>query len=113
MQKIIDFSDEQTAELFGHEAAENEQPERLRQYYFKSDTFARVMADLPLRVLVGHKGIGKSALFQVAIYEDEDSGRLPIEIRPDDVTSIALDSTTCFSKSVPGNQACMRSLPTR
>ena len=69
------FSDENIQAMFGHEAAENERPERLRQYYFKSQTYDRVTADLPLRMLVGQKGIGKSALFAVAQAEDADGGR--------------------------------------
>jgi hypothetical protein len=42
----------------------------------------------PLESLVGHKGIGKSALFQVAMSEDQEEGQLPIFLRPDDVSGI-------------------------
>jgi len=64
------FSVEGIESLFGHEAAENEKPERLRQYYFKGKVYEAITADLPLRILVGHKGTGKSALFAVAQAED-------------------------------------------
>ena len=31
--------------------------------------------DIPLRILVGHKGIGKSALFKIAMSEDRSVNR--------------------------------------
>jgi hypothetical protein len=93
------FSDENIQAMFGHEAAENERPERLRQYYFKSQTFDRVTADLPLRILVGQKGIGKSALFTVAQAEDSDIGSISLSIRPDDVSSVSSDDTD-FNKKI-------------
>ena len=61
-----------------------ETPARLRQYYFKNDVYDRVVADLPLRILVGHKGVGKSALFKVAISESQEAGDFPVLIRPDE-----------------------------
>lgn len=88
-----DFSEENIQLLFGHEAAEDEDPERLKEYYFKSKTYGKIYTDLPLRILVGHKGIGKSALFQIAILEDKGSGKLPILIRPDDVVDIGLEES--------------------
>jgi hypothetical protein len=36
-----------------------------------------------LGILVGHKGIGKSALFKVAISEDVDRNAVPVLIKPD------------------------------
>ncbi len=89
----LNFSEEAIQRLFGHEAAEDESPERLREYYFKSSAYDQVVTDLPLRILVGHKGIGKSALFQVAISEDRESNRLTLVVKPDDVIEIANDTT--------------------
>lgn len=77
--------------LFGNEAAEDENAERLKEYYFKNETFKKVAVDLPLRILVGHKGIGKSALFNVAMSEDKECGKLPIKIKPTDVSQIGKD----------------------
>jgi hypothetical protein len=82
------LTEENIQRLFGHEAAEDENPERLREYYFKTEIYNQFRADLPLRILVGHKGIGKSALIKVAMLEDEDNKCLPILIRPDDITGI-------------------------
>jgi hypothetical protein len=82
------FTEETIQQIFGHEAAEDEEFNRLREYYFKSKTYDKIRAELPLRILVGHKGIGKSALFKIAMDEDKEEGRLPIFIRPNDVTGI-------------------------
>jgi hypothetical protein len=67
---ITSFDDPTIRAVFGHEAAEQEDLHRLRQYYFKGPTYKRMVADMPLRILVGQKGIGKSALLTVARAED-------------------------------------------
>lgn len=77
MNRAMVFDDETIQKLFGFEDAESESIERLKEYYFKKDTFDRVTAELPLRILVGHKGTGKSALFKVAISEEKEAGNLP------------------------------------
>lgn len=82
------FTEENIAALFGHEAAEDEDIERLKGYYFKGNVFEQVVNDLPLRVLVGHKGIGKSALFHVAMEEEKQKGKLSLLIKPDDIVGI-------------------------
>jgi hypothetical protein len=88
-QDQISFDDATIEKLFGNEAADYENIERLQQYYFKSKVYSRVTADLPLRIIVGHKGVGKSALIRYAMHEDYMNGILPILIKPDDVLSIA------------------------
>ena len=90
--QVRQLDDETIQRLFGHEAAENEDAERLRQYYFKSQVYDRITSRLPLRILVGHKGIGKSALFMVAMQEDREAETLAILIRPDDVLEISSDA---------------------
>lgn len=87
MDELI-FTEENIQKLFGHEAAEDEDFERLKEYYFKNKVYARIIADLPLRILVGHKGIGKSALIKIAMSEDYDRGLLPILIQPNDIINI-------------------------
>ncbi len=86
--KIITFDDVTIQGLFGFEDAESESLDRLKEYYFKNSTYERVRADLPVRILVGHKGTGKSALFKVAMSEDREEGNLPILIRPDDIAEL-------------------------
>ena len=95
----LTFSETEIQALFGHEAAEDEDLERLRGYYFKTSTYDHIATDLPLRILVGHKGIGKSALFQIAMAEDREEGRIAILIRPDDVADLGTD-TTDFLRTV-------------
>ena len=95
----LTFSEVEIQGLFGNEAAEDEEPQRLREYYLKSSTFDKVITDLPLRILVGHKGIGKSALFQVAIAEEQEKNRLTVLVRPDDVVGLGTD-TSDFLKTI-------------
>ncbi|MBC8277528.1 MAG: hypothetical protein H8E46_04805 [FCB group bacterium] len=95
----LTFSESEIQCLFGHEAAEDETPTRLKEYYFKTSTYEQVVSDMPLRILVGHKGIGKSALFQVSMLEDTEQDRLPILIEPDDVTELGTDSSD-FLKTI-------------
>lgn len=85
---VFHFDEVTIQKLFGNEAAEDEDATRLREYYFKNDTFDKICVDLPLRILVGHKGIGKSALFNVSMIEDREVGKLPIKIKPDDVAHL-------------------------
>lgn len=87
-EQAIVFTDENVSKLFGKEAAEDEYFERLQSYYIKSRTHERVTSNLPLRILVGHKGIGKSAIFTIARHEDRDNNRVSVLIRPDDISNI-------------------------
>ncbi|MFD2329441.1 P-loop ATPase, Sll1717 family [Cohnella sp. GCM10020058] len=79
-------------DLFGHEAAEDESIDSLKRYYLKNKTYERFAVDLSLRILVGHKGTGKSALFKIAIQEDIERGYLPIELQPNDILDLNVDS---------------------
>ena len=83
------FTEENIVKIFGHEAAENEDITRLKSYYLKGSTYDQVVNDLPIRILVGHKGIGKSALFRVAMEDERQSKKLSILIKPDDIDGIA------------------------
>ncbi|MNJ25532.1 hypothetical protein D3C77_199790 [compost metagenome] len=87
--KDFTFDDATIEKLFGNEAADYEDLERLKEYYLKSKVYSRVTADLPLRLVVGHKGVGKSALIRYAMHEDYLEGTLPILIKPDDVLEVA------------------------
>jgi hypothetical protein len=95
----LSFSETEIQSLFGHEAAEDEDPVRLREYYFKSSIYEQVVTDLPLRILVGHKGVGKSALFQIAVGEDSAANRLNLTIKPDDVLDLG-DDTGDFLQTI-------------
>lgn len=92
MGSVIEFSEENIQKLFGHEAAEDEDPQRLREYYFKSNIYTQAIADLPLRIVVGHKGIGKSALFKIAMAEDKDKDKISVMVQPNDITHLATEN---------------------
>ena len=77
-------------QLLGADAAEDESEERLRSYFLETDTYREVTnPDRKLRVVIGNKGTGKSAIFRIAAFEDRQAGRLPIEVRPDDLSDVA------------------------
>jgi hypothetical protein len=91
-QRVKAFDAVTIHNLFGSEAGEDEDISRLKQYYFKNEIYESVKSPLPLRILVGHKGIGKSALFAVAMSENAEKKELAILIKPDDVVSVQPDS---------------------
>ncbi len=75
-------------ELFGAEDAENEDAARLKQYFYRNRAFESLTADVPIRVVVGHKGVGKSALLKMAHLEDLEAGRPSVWLKPSDLTSL-------------------------
>ena len=89
----LEFTDETIVRLFGHEEAEREEPARLREYFVKNDVYTRVRADLRLRIIVGHKGVGKSALFKICEIEDKTNEVASIWIKPDDIAQLPSDRT--------------------
>lgn len=89
----MQFTENELYKLFGQEAAEDENPDRLKEYYFKHNIYNQVVNDIPLRIVVGHKGIGKSALFKVAMIDENAAHRLTILIQPDDIIGIGESET--------------------
>jgi hypothetical protein len=85
------FTDESIAAIFGNEDAENEAPERLKQFFFRNKAYESLGADLPIRIIVGHKGVGKSALLKMCHFEDLDNDVVSLWVRPNDVFG-AVDS---------------------
>lgn len=86
--KKIEFTDENIRKIFGSYDGEGENIERLEEYYLKNETYNTILSYLPVRILVGHKGIGKSALFRIAINEQQAKGEFAILIKPDDIAEI-------------------------
>lgn len=91
-QKLV-FDEETIRALLGHEAAEDEDIEKLRKYYVKTEIYEKLNSSIPLYVLVGHKGVGKSALLKVLEQEDSERGNISITIQPDDVIDIKQEKT--------------------
>ena len=84
----ITFTEEQIHGLFGDLAAEDEDKDRLKQYFFKNDTYSKIHNSMPLRILVAHKGIGKSAIFHMSYLENSENNILSLLIRPDDIANL-------------------------
>ena len=76
-------------EMFGDLAAEDEKKERFSAYFIKTDIYKKIHNFLPIRILVAHKGIGKSAIFQMSYLENLKNKVLSIWVKPDDILSIA------------------------
>ncbi|MFA7403536.1 MAG: hypothetical protein WC007_06050 [Pelobacteraceae bacterium] len=93
------FTDKNIQAIFGHEAADDEDIDRLKKYFVKNIFFEKLTSDLKLRIAVGHKGIGKSALFRIAASEDINNEVLPIFIKPDDIIELK-NATTDFLKDI-------------
>ena len=89
MKERITFTEEEIQGLFGSLAAEDENKERLEKYFFKSNTYDKIHNYLPLRILVAHKGIGKSAIFKMSYLEDCKNNTLSLWIKPDDIAELA------------------------
>ncbi len=87
--KTIDFSEQQIRELFGDLAAEDEKRERFSSYFVKTDVYEKIHNFLPIRILVAHKGIGKSAVFRMSYLENLKDNVLSIWVRPDDILGMA------------------------
>ncbi|MDK2125406.1 ATP-binding protein [Parachitinimonas caeni] len=84
----MQFTEENIISIFGYEAAEDEEIDKLKSYYLKGKTFEQISNDLPLRILVGHKGTGKSALLRISKEEEKENRKLSILIKPDDIIGI-------------------------
>lgn len=87
--KRIDFSEQQIREMFGDLAAEDEEKDRFSSYFIKTDVYEKVHNFLPIRILVAHKGIGKSAIFRMSYLENLKDNVLSIWVKPDDILGMA------------------------
>lgn len=96
----ITFSDEQIDGLFGAEDAENESRDRLKEYFIKNGAYESLRSDLPIRILVGLKGVGKSALIKMSHIEDDENGFLAIMVKPNDVKHVWNDSETNLNELI-------------
>ena len=101
VDQVAAFNDETILSLFGAQAAEDEDPERLKAYFVKNKAFDRARAGIPLRILVGHKGIGKSAILVMSFQEDLEDDSLALWLKPTDLSKAwSVDGT--FVERVEG-----------
>lgn len=82
------FDDFTVRRIFGSEDAESEEPERLKEYFLVNGAYHDLCAPLPIRIVVGHKGVGKSALLKRAYLDDIDHNILAVEIQPNDISEL-------------------------
>lgn len=74
--------------MFGHEDAAQEKAERLKKYFVKKTDYETVTSAVPLSIVIGFKGVGKSATLKFAYGEDKEKNKPSIWIRPDDVSEL-------------------------
>lgn len=97
------FETENITKIFGNEDAANENIERLKEFFFKRGDYLAVKSELPLTIVVGFKGVGKSAILKIAYEEDREENKPTIWIRPDDIIEMVDElssNITDFSKMV-------------
>jgi hypothetical protein len=82
------FDDQTTETLFGADDAEHERPERFKEYFFYNGAYNSVVSSLSIRVLVGHKGVGKSALLKRAYLADVEANKIAFWLQSGDIDSI-------------------------
>lgn len=88
MPTNITFTEDQITGLFGELAAEDEEIVRFKSSFFKSSTYAKIHNERPLRILVAHKGVGKSVLFRMSYEENISNNVLTLWIRPNDIADL-------------------------
>lgn len=79
------FTVDNTEALFGADDAENEDATRFQQYFYRNRAYESLTADQSVRVLVGHKGVGKSALLKHAFLTDLADRTPTVWVRPNDL----------------------------
>jgi hypothetical protein len=77
---------------FGAPAAERDIERGLDEYFVESDAYERVRLGSK-RIIVGARGIGKSAIFQVLAQRERDAGSYVIELSPEDYSYELLTQT--------------------
>lgn len=81
------FNHDNVAEIFGSDAADTEDPARLYTFFVSNDSYYEVRTQNPLTLVVGQKGIGKTALMLVSSLDDRRVGFPNIFIRGSQVFS--------------------------
>lgn len=82
------FDDANIERLFGADDAENEQADRFKEYFYYNQAYQSLVSTLPIRILVGHKGVGKSALLKRSHLADIDENRPAVWLRPNTLLNV-------------------------
>lgn len=65
------FTPDNIGEIFGSDAADTEDAARLYTFFISNDSYHNVRAPNPICLVVGQKGIGKTALMRVSALDDQ------------------------------------------
>jgi hypothetical protein len=88
------FTDLEIERIFGADDAENETTARFLEYFYVNHAYESLCSDLPIRILVGHKGVGKSALLKRAFLQESQSFEFPIWLKPNELIHVITESNT-------------------
>lgn len=77
---------------FGAPAAERDIERGLAGYFVESEAYNRVRTGAK-RILIGGRGIGKSAIFQILARREREAGSFVIELTPEDYSYELLTQT--------------------
>jgi hypothetical protein len=83
---------------FGAPSAERDIERGLDEYFVESEAYNRVRSGTK-RIVVGKRGIGKSAIFQVLARRERDEGSYVIELSPEDYSYELLSQTMASEHS--------------
>lgn len=86
------FSHDNIDKLFGNGAAELENPQVLKKWYLEPDFFSHLKGGVPIRIIAGNKGVGKTALFKALIEDNIAEDCIPILIKPDEIEDLSNSS---------------------
>jgi hypothetical protein len=77
---------------FGAPAAERDIGHGLSDYFVESEAYARV-ASRQKFIVLGNRGVGKSAIFKILAHRSREFGAIPIELSPEDYSYEVLSSS--------------------
>ena len=97
-KSVSKFDAESRRSLFGAEDAENEDIERFKEYFVGNKAYDEVRSELSIRLVVGAKGTGKSALLKRSYIEDIENQEIAIWLKPDDLDIEKIQKGTEFNK---------------
>ena len=83
---------------FGAPSAERDIERGLGEYFVESEAYERVRSGAK-RIVIGSRGIGKSAIFQVLAQREREAGSYVIELSPEDYSYELLSQTMTAENS--------------
>lgn len=85
---------------FGAPSAERDIERGLGEYFVESEAYERARSGAK-RIVIGSRGIGKSAIFQVLAQRERDAGSFVIELTPEDYSYELLSQTMTAEQNGP------------